>query len=330
MPESMVRFFLRRVAGAAMIMVIISVVTFVLFYAVPRDPARAFCGKICPPQNLALIRHNLGMDDPLFVQYWHWLAGVFTGRDLPQFGECAAPCLGYSFATREPVFSAILDRLPVTLSVTFGAAVVLLTFGVVTGMIAAWQQGRPLDKIASASSVIGASLQIYFVGPLLVFFAVDTLGLLPRPAYVPITEDPGRWFVHLLIPWLVLSIIFTANYTRMTRSVMIEQLAEDYVRTARAKGMSGRTVFLRFAWRGAMIPIVTIFGVDLATLLGGAIITEQTFTLHGIGELAVRAVQNTDLPMLLGVTLVGAFAIVTLTILVDVLYAVIDPRVRLR
>ncbi|GII76804.1 ABC transporter permease [Sphaerisporangium rufum] len=325
----MFRFLLRRIAGAALILLIISAVTFFLFYAVPRDPARAFCGKICPPANLALIRHNLGMDDPLFVQYWHWLVGIFAGRDLVQFGACPAPCLGYSFATQETVFSAILDRLPVTVSVTLGAAVVILTFGIGTGMLAAWQQGRPVDKVASASSVIGASLQIYFVGPILVFFIVDSMGLLPRPAYRAFTENPLDWFVHLLIPWVVLAMIFTANYTRMTRSTMVEQLAEDYVRTARAKGMSGPTVFLRFAWRGAMIPIVTIFGVDLATLLGGAIITEQTFTLHGIGELAVRAVQNTDLPMLLGVTLIGAFAIVMLNIVVDVLYAVIDPRVRL-
>ncbi|MEW9527974.1 ABC transporter permease [Microbispora sp. NPDC049125] len=325
----MTSFLLRRVLGALVILLIISAVTFYLFYAVPRDPARAFCGKICRPETLALIRHNLGMDEPLFVQYWHWLAGIFTGREFVQFGECPAPCLGYSFATQEPVFGAIVDRFPVTLSLTIGASVVILSFGILTGMLAAWKAGRPIDKIASSSSVIGASLQIYFVGPLLAFYLVDTLGLIPRPSYVPFTEEPLSWFTHLLLPWVVLSIIFTANYTRMTRSQMVEQLAEDYVRTARAKGMSGRSVFFRFAWRGAMIPILTIFGVDLATLLGGAIITEQTFSLHGIGELAVRAVQNTDLPMLLGVTIVGAAAIVLLNIFVDVLYAFIDPRVRL-
>lgn len=325
----MFRFLVRRILGALVILLIITAVTFLFFYAVPRDPARSFCGKICAPETLELIRHNLGMDQPLWVQYWQWLMGIFVGRDLVQFGHCAAPCLGYSFATQEPVFGAIVDRFPVTLALTLGAAVVILTFGVATGMIAAAKQGRPLDKIASTSSVIGASLQIYFVGPLLAFYVVDTLKILPRPSYVPITEDPVGWFTHLLLPWIVLSIIFTANYTRMTRSQMVEQLAEDYVRTARAKGMSNRTVFFRFAWRGAMIPIVTIFGVDLATLLGGAIITEQTFTLHGIGELTVKAVQNTDLPMLLGVTLVGATAIVLLNIVIDFLYAVIDPRVRL-
>ncbi|KAB8185565.1 MULTISPECIES: ABC transporter permease [Microbispora] len=325
----MTSYLVRRVAGALVILMIISAITFYLFYAVPRDPARAFCGKICQPETLALIRHNLGMDEPLFVQYWHWLVGIFAGREFVQFGSCPAPCLGYSFATQEPVFSAIVDRFPVTVSLTLGASVVILAFGILTGMIAAWKVGQPLDKIASSSSVIGASLQIYFVGPLLAFYLVDTMQLIPRPSYVPITENPLDWFTHLMLPWVVLSIIFTANYTRMTRSQMVEQLAEDYVRTARAKGMSSRSVFFRFAWRGAMIPILTIFGVDLATLLGGAIITEQTFSLHGIGELAVRAVQNTDLPMLLGVTIVGAAAIVLLNIVVDVLYAFIDPRVRL-
>ena len=325
----MFRFLVRRILGALVILLIISAFTFLLFYAVPRDPARAFCGKICSPQTLQLIRHNLGIDQPLFVQYWHWLVGIFTGREKGEVGHCPAPCLGYSFATQEPVFGAIVDRFPVTLSLTLGAGVVILSFGVLTGMLAAAKQGRPLDKIASTSSVIGASLQIYFVGPLLAFYLVDTLAVLPRPSYVPVTEDPVGWFIHLLLPWVVLSIIFTANYTRMTRSQMVEQLAEDYVRTARAKGMSQRVVFFRFAWRGTMITILTIFGVDIATLLGGAIITEQTFTLHGIGELAVKAVQNTDLPMLLGVTLVGATSIVLINIVIDFLYAVVDPRVRL-
>ncbi|MBP2702387.1 ABC transporter permease [Microbispora sp. RL4-1S] len=325
----MIGFLARRLAGALVILAVISVVTFCLFYAAPRDPARAFCSKVCQPETLELIRRNLGMDEPLAVQYWHWLAGIVAGRDLPGFGGCPAPCLGYSFATQEPVFGAIVDRFPVTLSLTVGAAAATLGFGVLLGMVAAWQAGRPLDRIASASSVVGASLQIYFVGPLLAFALVDTFGVLPRPAYVPFTGDPVGWFTHLLLPWAVLSIVFTANYTRMTRAQMVEQLAEDYVRTARAKGMPERVVFFRFAWRGAMIPIVTIFGVDLATLLGGAIITEQTFALHGVGELAIRAVQNSDLPMLLGVTLVGAGAIVALSVVVDVLYAVIDPRVRL-
>ncbi|MCG5212381.1 ABC transporter permease [Streptosporangium sp. KLBMP 9127] len=324
----MSRFLLRRLLGAAVILMIISAVTFFLFFAVPRDPARFACGKICPPETLELVRHNMGIDEPVFLQYWHWLIGIFAGRDFT-YGRCDAPCLGYSFVNQQPIFDAIVDRFPTTLSLTIGAAVVFLLFGIGMGMIAAARQGRPADKIASSASLIGASMQIYFVGVLATWVLVDQLQLFERPAYHELTADPVKWFSGLLIPWLVLSIIFTANYTRMTRSSMVEQLSEDYVRTARAKGMPSRTVFLRFAWRGAMGPIITIFGVDLGALLGGAIITEQTFVLHGIGELSIKAVVNQDLPMLLGVVLVAATAIVLFNIVVDAAYAFIDPRVRL-
>ncbi|GAA5053021.1 peptide/nickel transport system permease protein [Thermocatellispora tengchongensis] len=324
----MYHFLVRRILGALVILLIITAVTFFLFFAIPRDPARLACGKICPPETLELVRHNMGIDEPVFLQYWHWLAGIFAGREFT-YGHCDAPCLGYSFVNQEPIFDAIVDRFPTTLSLTIGAAVVFLLFGVGTGMIAAARRGRAADKIASSASLVGASMQIYFVGVLATWVLVDRLRVLERPAYHDFTADPFAWAGGLLLPWLVLSIIFTANYTRMTRSSMVEQLSEDYVRTARAKGMSSRTVFLRFAWRGAMGPIITIFGVDLGTLLGGAIITEQTFSLHGIGELSIKAVVNQDLPMLLGVVLVSAAAIVVFNIVVDAAYAVIDPRVRL-
>jgi peptide/nickel transport system permease protein len=324
----MYHFLVRRILGAAVILLIISAVTFFLFFAIPRDPARFACGKVCPPEALALVRHNLGIDQPVFLQYWQWLAGVFAGRDYT-YGHCDAPCLGYSFVNQQPILDAILDRFPTTLSLTIGAAVLFLLFGVGMGMIAAARRGKPADKIASSLSLIGASMQIYFVGVLATWILVDQLQLFERPAYHDFTDDPIKWFSGLLLPWLVLSIIFTANYTRMTRSSLVEQLREDYVRTARAKGMPSRTVFLRFAWRGAMGPIITIFGVDLGALLGGAIITEQTFVLHGIGELSIKAVVNQDLPMLLGVVLVAATAIVVANILVDAAYALIDPRVRL-
>ncbi|PZG55852.1 ABC transporter permease [Spongiactinospora gelatinilytica] len=324
----MYRFLVRRILGAAMILLIISALTFFLFFAIPRDPAAFACGKLCTPETLEIVRRNLGIDEPVFLQYWHWLVGIFTGRDFT-YGHCDAPCLGYSFVNQEPIFQALVDRFPTTLSLTFGAAVVFLLFGIGMGMIAAARQGRPADKIASSASLIGASMQIYFVGVLATWVLVDQLQIIERPSYTPLTENPLQWFYGLLLPWLVLSIIFTANYTRMTRSSMVEQLGEDYVRTARAKGMSARTVFLRFAWRGAMGPVITIFGVDLGVLLGGAIITEQTFSLHGIGELSIKAVINQDLPMLLGVILVAATAIVLFNIVVDAAYAFIDPRVRL-
>lgn len=325
----MLRFLARRVTGALVILLIISAITFYLFYAIPRDPARLACGKVCTPQLLSRIRLNLGIADPMPVQYGHWLAGIFAGRDYGNYGHCPAPCLGYSFTNRQPVLGTIMDRLPLTVSLTLGAAVFFLIIGVGAGMLAAVNQGKALDKIASSVSLLGSSLQIYFVGYIAMFLLVQQLGLLDQPSYTPLTENPAKWASGLLLPWLVLSIIFTANYTRMTRSQLVEQLSEDYVRTARAKGLSRRSVFFRFAWRGAMGPIVTIFGIDLGVLIGGAIITEQTFSLQGLGQLAVHSVNTSDLPMLLGVTLVAAAAIVVFNIIVDAVYGLIDPRIRL-
>ncbi|MFG3013340.1 ABC transporter permease [Streptomyces cinerochromogenes] len=325
----MFRFLVRRILGAAVILLIISALVFVLFYAAPRDPARIACGKVCTPETLALVKKNLAISDPLPVQYWEWLKGLFVGRDYSSFGHCDAPCLGFSFQSREPVLDTILDRFPTTVSLSLGAAVVFLFFGVGTGMLAAVKQGKALDKIASSASLIASSMQIYVVGVFATYLLVDQMHLLDRASYTPFTDNPAKWFTGLLVPWLVLSLIFTANYTRMTRSQMVESLSQDYVRTARAKGLSRRTVFFRFAWRGAMGPIVTIFGLDLGVLLGGAIITESTFSLQGLGMLSVKAVQNHDLPMLLGVVLVAAGAIVLFNIIVDTVYAMIDPRVRL-
>ncbi|MFD7529086.1 MULTISPECIES: ABC transporter permease [unclassified Streptomyces] len=325
----MLRFLLRRVVGAAVILLIISALVFVLFYAAPRDPARVACGKVCTPETLALVRHNLGIADSIPVQYWHWLQGIFVGRDYTSYGHCPAPCLGYSFINREPVFGTIVDRFPTTLSLSVGSAFVFVIFGVGTGMLAAVKQGKLLDKVASSASLIASSLQIYIVGVVAMYFLTDQLHLLDRPSYTPLTDDPAAWFSGLLLPWLVLSVIFTANYTRMSRSQLVESMSEDYVRTARAKGLSRRTVFFKFAWRGAMGPIITIFGLDLGVLLGGAIITEKTFSLQGIGALSVKAVSTNDLPTLLGVMMVAATAIVILNIVVDAVYALIDPRVRL-
>ncbi|MER6969298.1 MULTISPECIES: ABC transporter permease [Streptomyces] len=325
----MSRFLIRRVLGALVILLIISAITFWLFYAIPRDPAMMSCGKNCTPDMLKQIRHNLGIDHPIPVQYWDWLKGVFVGREYGSFGNCNAPCLGYSFANREPVLGTILDRLPTTLSLAFGAAVVFLVFGIGAGMLAAVKQGRFLDKFASSASLFGSSLQIYFVGYVAMFFLVSKIHLFSQPSYTPLTEDPVGWLSGMLLPWLTLAIIFTANYTRMTRSQLVEQLSEDYVRTARAKGLSRRNVFFRFAWRGAMGPIVTVFGIDLGTLIGGAIITESVFSIQGIGRLAVDSVSKSDLPMLLGVTILSAGAIVFFNIIVDAVYALIDPRIRL-
>ncbi|WP_030020267.1 ABC transporter permease [Streptomyces monomycini] len=324
----MLRFLFRRSLGAIVILLIISAFTFFLFFAAPRDPALLACGKNCTPDAIAVIHKNLGLDKPVPVQYWLFMSGIVTGRDFA-VGHCPAPCFGYSFANNDPVWDTILDRFPTTVSLTIGAAAVFLTAGVGTGMIAAWKQGRLIDKIFSSSSLVLSSMQIYFVGPIVLALLVYNLGWFGQPKYVPITDDPVGWFLGLIIPWFVLSLIFTAQYTRMARSSMIEQLQEDHVRTARAKGMTSRTVFFRYAWRGSLIPIVTIFGIDLGSLFGGAMITEYTFALPGLGTLAVKSVQNTDLPMVMGVMLFAATFIILLNIVVDACYAFIDPRVRL-
>ena len=324
----MLRFLTRRILGALVILLIISAVTFFLFYAVPRDPAMQACGKDCTPDALAIIRKNMGLDESVPMQYWHFMVGIFAGRDFA-VGNCPAPCFGYSFANQDPVWQTILDRFPTTVSLTAGGAVVFLTIGLGAGMIAAWKKGTLVDKAFSSFSLVLSSMQIYFIGPLVLALVVYNLEWLDQPKYVPLTEDPAGWFMGLLIPWMVVQIIFTANYTRLSRSSMIEQLQEDHVRTARAKGMSGKFVFFRYAWRGSLIPIVTIFGVDLGSLFGGAMITEWTFSLPGLGTLAVNSVQNTDLPMVMGVMLFAATFIILFNIIVDAAYAFIDPRVRL-
>ncbi|WP_369202345.1 ABC transporter permease [Streptomyces sp. PU-14G] len=324
----MLRFLIRRSLGAVVILLIISAVTFFLFYAVPRDPAMLACGKNCTPDALEVIRKNMGIDEPVPVQYWHFMVGIFAGRDFAA-GACPAPCFGYSFANQDPVWQTILDRFPTTVSLTIGGAAVFLFIGLGAGMIAAWKKGTLVDKTFSSLSLVLSSMQIYFIGPLVLALVVYNLQLLDQPKYVPLTQDPAGWFMGLLIPWLVVQIIFTANYTRLSRSSMIEQLQEDHVRAARAKGMSGRYVFFRYAWRGSLIPIVTIFGVDLGSLFGGAMITEWTFSLPGLGTLAVNSVQNTDLPMVMGVMLFAATFIILFNIIVDAAYAFIDPRVRL-
>ncbi|MEV5375369.1 MULTISPECIES: ABC transporter permease [Streptomyces] len=324
----MLRFLARRSLGALVIIALISAITFALFFALPSQPALMSCGKNCTPEAVALINKNLGLDQPVPVQYWHYMAGIFTGRDFT-VGHCPAPCFGYSFSNQQPVWGTIVDRFPTTLSITLGGAAVFLVVGVGIGMVAAAFRGTWIDKFFSSLSLVGNSLQIYFVGVIALAVLVSGLHWMDNPAYYPITENPVKWFTGMLIPWLVLSIIFIANYSRMTRSQMIEQLGEDHVRTARAKGLGRRTVFFRYAWRGALAPIVTIFGIDLGSLFGGAIITEFTFSLHGLGRLAVSSVSETDLPTLMAVMLVGCTAIVVANIVVDAAYAVIDPRVRL-
>lgn len=325
----MLRFIIRRTLGAAVILFLLSIITFLLFFGMPRDPALLMCGKTCTPANLENIHHVLGLDKSIPEQYLTFLHNMVLGSNDFDQGPCPAPCFGYSYHTNEQVWGTLMDRLPTTVSLTLGAAVCFLVVGLGTGMLAAWKRGTMVDKTVTAGSMVLSSMQIYFLGPLALAALVYQSHLFDKPAYNDLTANPATWFTGLIIPWVILSTIFAAQYTRMARSSMIEQLQEEHVRTARAKGMSRRYVFFRYAWRGSLIPIVTIFGIDLGSLLGGAIITEYTFGLPGLGQLAVQAVFFSDLPLLLGVMLFSAAMILLFNIIVDACYAFIDPRVRL-
>ncbi|MBL1088561.1 ABC transporter permease [Streptomyces sp. NPDC001739] len=322
----MLQFLLRRTFGAVVILLLLSAFTFFVFFGAG-DPAAMSCGKNCTADNIALIHQNLGLDKPLTTQYWDWLVGIFAGRDY-SIGHCSAPCFGYSFATKQDVWSTLIDRLPTTASLAIGGAAVFLTVGLATGLLAAYKRGSMLDKVLTSISMVLSSAQIYILGPIALGLFVYS-GLMDSPKYVDFTSDPAGWFMGLLIPWIVMATIFTAQYTRMSRSTMIEQLQEEHVRTAKAKGMSSSYVFLRYAWRGSLIPIVTILGMDLSSLFGGAMITEFTFQLAGVGRLAIDSVLTLDLPMVLGVLVFSAALILVFNIIVDATYAFIDPRVRL-
>ncbi|MEU5992442.1 ABC transporter permease [Spirillospora sp. NPDC047418] len=323
----MFAFLARRISSGVLILVTIIVVTFGLFYALPRDPARLFCGKICTPEMLAAARRNLGLDEALLTQLWQYLSGLVAGRDIGDV-HCAAPCLGYSYITQRPVLDVLFERFPVTLSLAAGSSVIFLVVGGGAGLLAARFRGTWVDKGATSFSLAGSAMQVYFVGVIALYLLVDQSQLMSRPGWTSPLDDLAAWFGGLLLPWIILSIIFTATYTRFTRSTMVETLGEDFVRTARAKGMPGRTVFFKYAARGTAAPVITLFGIDAAVLLSGAVITETVFNLPGIGKLAVDSVTNADLPMLMGVTLVAATAMIVANIVVDACYALIDPRVR--
>lgn len=324
----MFQFILRRTVGAVVTLFLIGAATFFLFVAAPSDYASLACGKDCSPARLEDIREALGLNLPIAQQFWDFMSGIVMGRDFPE-GHCSAPCLGQSFYYNDMVWNLIKDRFPLTLSLTLGAIVVFLFVGLGAGMLSAYKRGSLVDKVSTGASMVLSSFQIYFLGPIALTVFVYSTGWMEDPKYVPFTADPVGWLVGLSIPMVVMATIFTAQYTRMARASMIEQLAEEHVRTARAKGMSKKYVFFRYAWRGSLIPIITVLGIDVSALLGGGVVTELTFSLQGIGRLAVDGASQKDLPLTMGVMLFGAFFILILNILTDIVYAYIDPRVRL-
>jgi peptide/nickel transport system permease protein len=328
----MLRFVVRRVALGVLTLLAVSVLTFMMFFALPRDPVTAMCPKNCDSARLDRVRAELGLDDPIPVQYLNYMKGIFVGRDLgsAQGGFCSAPCLGYSYVNSEPVTDTFVRVLPVTISIVLPAAILWLGLGIGLGLLSALRRGTVFDRLAIGLSLTGASMQLYFVGGVLLLIFVYTLKILPYPRYTPITDNPLEWAEALVLPWIALAFLFSAIYARLSRAQMLETLSEDYIRTAEAKGLRRRSVVGKHALRAALTPLLTTAGLDVGGALGGTVITETTFGLRGLGRTAVDAVKESDLPTIMATVLLAATFIVAANILVDLLYTTVDPRVRLK
>ncbi|MFD9859212.1 ABC transporter permease [Streptomyces alboflavus] len=331
----MLAYLIRRLFAAAVMLVVIVVVVFCIFFLVPRwagvDIASSFVGKQADPAAVAAVREKLGLGEPIHVQVWEFFRGVFAGRTYAAGGEvthCAAPCFGYSFRSEQAVWPVLTDRLPVTLGLALGAAVLWVVVGVAAGVLSALKRGSLWDRGAMVVALAGVSLPIYFTG--LLSLAVFAFGLDWLDAqYVPLEQSLTGWLGGMILPWVTLAFLYAAMYARITRATMLEVLGEDYIRTARAKGLREHTVVGKHAMRSTMTPLLTMLGMDLGALIGGAILTESTFNLPGLGRAVLDATRNQDLPVVLGVTLITSLAVLLANLAVDVLYAVIDPRVRL-
>ncbi|MDH6623980.1 peptide/nickel transport system permease protein [Streptomyces sp. LBL] len=331
----MLAYLIRRLFAAAVMLVVIIMVVFGIFFLVPKwagvDIASSFVGKQADPASVEAVRQKLGLSDPIYSQVWEFFKGVFVGRTYSGGGDvtqCAAPCFGYSFRSEQAVWPVLTDRFPVTLGLALGAAVLWLIFGVAAGVLSALKRGTIWDRGAMVIALAGVSLPIYFTG--LLSLAIFAFGLKWIDAqYVPLAESFGGWLGGMILPWITLAFLYAAMYARITRATMMEILGEDYIRTARAKGLKEQVVIGKHAMRSTMTPILTMLGMDLGALIGGAILTESTFNLPGLGRAVLDAIRNQDLPIILGVTLITSLAVLLANLVVDVLYAVIDPRVRL-
>jgi peptide/nickel transport system permease protein len=318
----MTTYIIRRLLWVIVLLFLVSAITFVIFFALPStDPAQLRAGRQPNPALVEAIRHNLKLDKPIYVQYWLYMKQLVLHFDF-----------GYSYQNNISVKQQIFDRLPATISLALGAAVVWLVIGISVGTISAIKRRSLFDRVAMGGALVGISAPVYWLGLLSLFLFSNDIGKIPifpgSGSYVPFSQDPSKWFTSLIMPWFVLAASFAAFYVRLLRSNLIEVMGEDYIRTARAKGLRERRVVLRHGIRSAITPIVTAAGLDIGILLGGAILTESVFNIPGIGRLAYESIQNSDLPMIQGTVLLGAFFIVTMNLVVDVAYAFIDPRVR--
>jgi peptide/nickel transport system permease protein len=317
------RFIARRLLFGVLVLFVISLAVFVLFFVVaPGDPAANFVGKSPTPEQIQQAKIRYGLDKPVPEQYVRYVGRLLQGD------------LGYSFRNAEPVRDTLFDRLPATASLAGGAAVLWLLMGIPIGILAATKPRSIRDRLATVFALGGLSIPPFVAGLLLLYFlyyqlSLNGLDLFPGSGYAPLTQGPLEWARHLILPWFALALVTSASYARITRGSLLEVLGEDYIRTARAKGLSERRVIYRHGLRSALTPVVTLLGIDVGTLLGGAIVTEVVFGLQGVGQTAVQAVTTGDLPVIFGTVLFAAFFIVIANILVDIAYAVLDSRVRL-
>lgn len=326
----MTAYLLRRVAWMVLVLLALSVIVYALFYLAPGDPARMACGPRCNTVQLDSVRHQLGLDAPIYSQYWHFLKGIVAGRDFSSGTgtvHCAVPCLGESYQNDQQVTHLITERLSVTASLGLGGMVLWLLLGIGTGLLSALRRGGMTERGLTVLTLAGTAMPVFVIGLLLMMLFCAYLEWLPFPSYVPLTDDPQQWAWNLLLPWVSLALIESAKYARLTRSSMLETLAEDHVRTFRAYGVRERSIIFRHALRGALPPVIALNAMDLGTVIGGAVFTETMFGLPGLGQLLVHSVNTIDLPVVVGIVLVTGFGVVVAGALADLLYAVADRRV---
>jgi peptide/nickel transport system permease protein len=333
-------YTIRRVISGILLMIVMSMVTFVMFYASTDHPERYACGPKCTTAQLETTRKALGFDQPLAQQWAKFAKGFVVGRDFPdneelrkahpeQITHCAPGCLGLSYTYGQTVNHLLKDKLPITISLAIAAYVLWITGGVVFGVAAALNKGKLIDKTIVGMALVAFAFPTFFVGLLLLKFVAIRWQIVKLPVYTPLKENPWLWATGLILPAITLALVYMAGYIRMTRAFVLETMTEDYIRTARAKGLTKRKVVGKHTMRATLTPLVTLSGLDLAGLLGGAIITEQVFNFNGVGKMSVNAIQRHDLALVVGIVLLVAAIVIVANIIVDLLYAVIDPRVRL-
>jgi peptide/nickel transport system permease protein len=326
----MTGFLVRRVLQAALVLLVLAAVLYAIFYLAPGDAARLACGPKCSTAQVEQIRQQMGLDDPVYVQFWHFLQGVVAGHDYSTGTgsvHCAAPCLGQSYRSGDLVTHLVATKLPATASLALGAMVLWLVIGIGTGLLSALRRGTVLERLLTGLTLAGTATPVFIIGILLLLVFCSWLQWLPYPAYVSLTDDPQQWAWNLLLPWVALALIESAKYARLTRSSMLETLAEDHIRTFRAYGVREGAIIRRHALRGAVTPVIALSALDLGTMFGGALLTETLFGIPGLGQQLVQSVQDKDLPVVVGIVLVMGLAVVVANVVADLLYALADRRV---